>query len=82
MHDFSIERGFAEHKIGYAEPNKAERKKAEIEREREREAEFLLKRGRCSHRYPPAQGRVEHSQRNSSQNYVTFGLRGEKKIER
>lgn len=36
---------------------------------------------RCSSGYPPAEGRVEHSQRNSSQeNYIIFSLETKKRI--
>lgn len=39
------------------------------------------KRGRCSSGYPPAEGRVEHSQRNSSQeNYIIFSLETNKRV--
>lgn len=40
----------------------------------------VLKREIRSNGYPPAEGRVEHSQRNSSQeNYVIFSLQGKKR---
>ncbi len=40
-----------------------------------------LKSSRCSSGYPPAEGRVEHSQRNSSQeNYIIFSLERKKRM--
>lgn len=39
-----------------------------------------LAKGRGSSGYPPAEGRVEHSQRNSSQeNYIIFSLQTQKR---
>lgn len=40
---------------------------------------FTRKGGRCSGGYPPAEGRVEHSKRNSSQeHYIIFSLERER----
>lgn len=54
-------------------------------REKVREKKLIFcstKKGeRCSSGYPPAEGRVEHSQRNSSQeNYIIFSLETKKRI--
>lgn len=55
------------------------KKKLKKVRER-RKPTVLLKRGRCRSGYPPAEGRVEHSQRNSSQeNYIVFSLERQKR---
>lgn len=54
-------------------------KMRESERERKK-LSVVLKRGMCSSGYPPAEGRVEHSQGNSSQeNYIIFSLQGKKR---
>ena len=49
--------------------------------ERKNKLSVVLKRGRCSSGYPPAEGRVEHSQRNISQeNYIIFSLETKKRV--
>ena len=64
---------------GHNNPN-AQTDKAETGKMKKREREkrwVVLKGGRCRSGYPPAEGRVEHSQRDSSQeNYIIFSLQG------
>lgn len=69
--------GFAGH---YRHRQTKQNRKSEKQRE-ENKLSVVLKRGRCSSGYPPAEGRVEHSQRNISQeNYIIFSLETKKRV--